>query len=150
MNIVKHMSFCYCGNFWGVLSGEVCGSSRWNYFYFSDKLPKLFLEWLYKFTLSLAMEDCSLFTTPSPASNFSLHYFNWMFSVFTFQTLSHFPAPLKISYPKPPVLLLWGCSPTHPLLPPTLEFPTLGYQAFQGPRDSPPIDAQQGHLLLHM
>jgi hypothetical protein len=44
-----------------------------------------------------------------------------------------------------------------PLLlnPPTLascpwHSPTLGLRAFTGPRDSPPIDDQLGHPLLHM
>jgi hypothetical protein len=43
-------------------------------------------------------------------------------------------------------LLLWGCSSTHPLPPPFLQFPYTGSSI----EPSPPIDAWQGHLLLHM
>jgi hypothetical protein len=41
---------------------------------------------------------------------------------------------------------------THPPTSASLPWysPTLGHQAFTGPRDSPPIDDQQGYLLLHM
>ena len=40
--------------------------------------------------------------------------------------------------------------PPHPCTPlsPPSHSPTLGHQAFTGPRVSPPIDAQQGHPLL--
>jgi hypothetical protein len=48
--------------------------------------------------------------------------------------------------------LLWGCSFTHPPTPafPPWHSPTLGHQAFTGPRASPPIDAQQGYPMLHV
>jgi hypothetical protein len=49
--------------------------------------------------------------------------------------------------------LLWGCSSTHPPTPTSLPSIPLHqgiYQAFIGPRASPPIDAWQGHPLLHM
>ena len=66
------------------------------------------------------------------------------FSLITFQMLSPFCFP-----PKTPLY--------HPLLtnPPistslTRHSPILGHQTFIGPRVSPPIDVQQGHLLLHM
>jgi hypothetical protein len=72
---------------------------------------------------------------------------------FKYYTLSQHPP-----FQKPPIqsflpLLLWGCSCTHP---PTLSsLPSISlhwgvYQAFIGPRTSPPIDAWQGHPLLHM
>jgi hypothetical protein len=57
--------------------------------------------------------------------------------------------PITSSLP----LLLWGCSSTPtptstspPLIPLHWGF----YAAFIGPRTSPPIDAWQGHPLLHM
>jgi hypothetical protein len=65
--------------------------------------------------------------------------------------------PLPVSTPEPPILsslplLLSGCSPTHPPTAASLPWyaPTLGHQAFTGPRVSSPIDAQQVHPLLHM
>jgi len=63
-----------------------------------------------------------------------------------------FPYSSILSYP-PLLLLLWGCSPTHPSTLSCLSTwhsPTLGHWAFIGPRSSPPIDAQQGNPLLHM
>jgi hypothetical protein len=60
------------------------------------------------------------------------------------------PAPGNpLSHP----LLLWGCSSTHPPTPTSLPSIPLHwdiYQAFIGPRTSPPIDAWQDHPLLHM
>ena len=59
--------------------------------------------------------------------------------------LSTFPvSPLKIPYllpllPKTPTSASW---PWHS--------PTLGHRAFTGPRAFPPIDDEQGSLLLHM
>jgi len=48
-------------------------------------------------------------------------------------------------------LVLRGCTPTHSptLASPPLHSSTLGYWAFTRPRTSPPIDAWQGHPLLH-
>jgi hypothetical protein len=49
-------------------------------------------------------------------------------------------------------LLVWGCSPTHPVTPvsPPWHSPTLRHRALTETRASPPIDVQQGHPLLHM
>ena len=50
---------------------------------------------------------------------YHLHFFNLIFSLFTFQMLSPFlvlPLNSLILSPKP--LILWGCSSTHPLPPP--------------------------------
>jgi hypothetical protein len=50
-------------------------------------------------------------------------------------------------------LLLWGCSSTHPSSPTSLPLIPLhcgSYAAFIGPRSFPPVDAWQGHPLLHM
>ena len=85
---------------------------------------------------------------------FNLFIFYWIFSLFTFRMLSAFPPPP----PRPPIpsslpLLLWGCSSTHSPTPTSLPSIPLHwgiYQAFIGPRTSPPIDASQGHHLLHM
>jgi hypothetical protein len=61
-------------------------------------------------------------------------------------------SPFLISPPTPPhtpsLLLLLPNPPT--LTPLFWHSPTLGHRAFSRPRASPPIDAQQGHSLLHM
>jgi len=55
--------------------------------------------------------------------------------------LSHPPAPASMRVlPHPPTL------PPPPL---PWQPPTLGHQAFPGPRASLPIDVRQGHPLLH-
>jgi hypothetical protein len=46
------------------------------------------------------------------------------------------PLPLLIN---PPTPASWSC-----------HSPTLGHRAFTGPRAPPPIDARQGHSLLHI
>ena len=62
-------------------------------------------------------------------------------------------SPHRIPHnPSPHLLLLWGCSPTHP---PATSFlpwhsPTLGHWAPSGPRASSPIDVQRNHPLPHM
>jgi hypothetical protein len=82
---------------------------------------------------------------------FVLFLFLCLFLDIFFIYISHvipFPgSPSKNSLPPFPS----PCSPTHSL-PASWPWhsPTLGHQAFTGPRASPPIDAQQGHLLLHM
>jgi hypothetical protein len=60
--------------------------------------------------------------------------------------------PLPSTYPITPSPASWGCYLTHPPTPtsPPWHSPTLGHWAFIGPRAAPPIDAQQGHPLLHM
>jgi hypothetical protein len=67
--------------------------------------------------------------------------------------LSWFPPsrepPITSSLP----LLQWGYSSTHPpnpTSPPSIPLHWGIYQAFIGPRTSPPIDAWQGHPLLHI
>ena len=84
---------------------------------------------------------------------FIFYAFYWMFSLFTFQILSpfQFPSP-KPTVPFPVPVLLWGCSPTLPYTPASPPWHSLTevHSAFLGPRVSPPIDAQQGHPLLHM
>jgi hypothetical protein len=80
--------------------------------------------------------------------------FYWIFSLFIFQTLSLSRFPLC----KSPIPSLLPCLcegaplPTHPHTPSSLPWhsPTLGHQAFTGPRVSSPIDTPQGHPLLHM
>jgi hypothetical protein len=80
---------------------------------------------------------------------FLKHVFYWLFCLFTFQML--FPLPGFLSN-NPPSHLSSPClhegapPPTYPLPP---HHPTLGHQAFTGPRGSPPFDASQGHPLLH-
>jgi hypothetical protein len=67
--------------------------------------------------------------------------------------LSQSHPPQKLLTPSLLPLLLWGCSPTHPPNPTSLPSIPLHwgiYRAFIGPRTSPPIDAWQGHPLLHM
>jgi hypothetical protein len=67
------------------------------------------------------------------------------FILFTFQMLSPFTVPPP---PNPPTRY----SSTHPPTSTSLltHSPTLRHPAFRGPRLSFPIDAQQGHPLLHM
>ena len=50
-------------------------------------------------------------------------------------------SPLYLPYPAP--------QPTHSSFQ-ALTFPVLGHIMFTRPRDSPPIDGQLGHPLLHM
>jgi hypothetical protein len=77
----------------------------------------------------------------------SLHFFIRYFLYLHFKCypLSWFPTrKLPIIYPLP---LL-----TNPPTPASLSWhsPTLGHQAFSGPKASPAIGVQQGHPLLHM
>jgi hypothetical protein len=73
-------------------------------------------------------------------------YFYWIFYLFRFQMLSpYLVSPLEIPYPiLPPPGFMRVL--THPLW----HSPTPGHGTFTGPRLFPPIDAQQGHPLLHM
>ena len=52
---------------------------------------------------------------------------------------SHHPPASRKVFPHPPTS---ASPPWHS--------PTLGHQAFTGPRASPPIDTQQGHPLLYI
>ena len=46
-----------------------------------------------------------------------MYFFNWIFYLFTFQILSHFPvSPLQSSIPSPLTLLLWGWPSTYSCL----------------------------------
>jgi hypothetical protein len=60
-------------------------------------------------------------------------------------------SPFLVSHPQPPSPCFYedASPPTHSF-PTALAFSILGHQAFIGPRASPPIDAGQGHPLLHM
>jgi len=63
-----------------------------------------------------------------------------------------FPSGNLLSHP-PPLCFYEGAPPfTYPLPPTSLpwHFPTLGHQAFTGPRASPAIDAELGHPLLRI
>jgi hypothetical protein len=59
---------------------------------------------------------------------------------------------LHLWNPLPHPLFLWRCSNTHSPIPasPNPNSPTLVHPAFTGPKDSPSINAWQGHPLLHM
>ena len=81
-------------------------------------------------------------------------FFNWIFSLFTFQILSpfQFSSLLETTYPIPtPVSMRMFLHPrTHSHFPP-LDLLYWGiYWAFIRPRTSPSIDAWLGHPLLHM
>ena len=70
-------------------------------------------------------------------------FFIYISNVFPF---SGFPSENHLSLSPIPLL-------TNPPTPASLSWcsPTLGHQAFSGPRaGSPPIDVQQGHPLLHI
>jgi hypothetical protein len=70
---------------------------------------------------------------------------------FKYYPLCRFPLQ-KPNIPPPLTLLLWGWSPNRPPTPHSLPWLSLilGHGAFTGPRASLPIDAKQGHPLLHM
>ena len=73
-----------------------------------------------------------------------------LFFIYISNVISPLPQP---SIPFPLLLLLWGCVLTHLPTPTSLPLhsPTLGHQAFMGPRASSPVDARQGHHpLLHI
>jgi hypothetical protein len=55
-----------------------------------------------------------------------------------------FPSKNTLPSPPPPVN-----QPTHSASL-SWDSPTLGHQAFSGPRATPPTDVQKGHTLLHM
>jgi hypothetical protein len=78
-----------------------------------------------------------------------LIFFNWMFSLFTFQMLSPFlVSPLENHYPiSPPFasMRLLLHLPTHFCLH-TLAFPTLGHLGFTGPRASALLDTILCHI----
>ena len=78
----------------------------------------------------------------------SLKFFDWIFSLFKFQMLSPFSvSPPENLYPSPPPLASMRVFPY-----PHTHFPTLGALGIEPSQDQvpPPIDAWQGHLLLHM
>jgi hypothetical protein len=58
------------------------------------------------------------------------------------------PGPPSSITPPPPSMRMFPHQPTLTSL--HSHSPTLGHQAFTGPRASSPIDTQQGHPLLHM
>ena len=77
-------------------------------------------------------------------------FFIYISNFILFPSFPHsrkYPSPFRL----PP--LLWGCSSTHPTTPTSLPSIPLYwgiYQAFIGPRTSPPINACEGHPLLYM
>jgi hypothetical protein len=78
--------------------------------------------------------------------------FYWIFYSFTFQMqLFLIPPPPRypLSHPPPPASMrVCTHSPTPASLP--SQSLTLGHRVFTGPRASSPIDARQGHPLLHI
>ena len=67
--------------------------------------------------------------------------------------LSLFPSfSSKTLYFMPRPSVIWCCSPTHQPIPSSSPWhsPTMRHPAFTGPRASSPIDAWQGHPLLHL
>jgi hypothetical protein len=78
------------------------------------------------------------------------YFLYWHFKSYP---LSRFAPSRKPPTPSSLPLLLWGCSSTHPPTPtflPSIPLARDIYGAFIGTRPSPPIDAWQGHPLLHM
>jgi hypothetical protein len=64
-----------------------------------------------------------------------------------------FPSEKPLSYPPSPLLLLWGCFPTHPPTYsdlPALEFPYTGALSLHRTKGLSPTDARQSHPLLRM
>ena len=77
-----------------------------------------------------------------------LGFFNYIFSLFTFQMLFPFLAfSLKIFYPLPRLHLL--PNPSTPASWPWNSL-VLGNRIFTRPKVSPAIDGQLGHSLVHM
>jgi hypothetical protein len=79
--------------------------------------------------------------------------FYWIFSLFTFQMLLPFLSPSETLYPilpPPASTRVFLHLLTHSHLP-ALNSPTLGHLSrLQRTKELSPIDAWQGHLLLHM
>ena len=78
----------------------------------------------------------------------------WIFSLFTFQILSPFPAPphprkAPVPVPPSPASIRVFLHPSTVSSPP-LNSPILGQRAITGPGVSPPIDARQDHPQQHM
>jgi len=86
--------------------------------------------------------------------NFSV-FFYWIFFICIPNVIS-FPGFLSINpHPIPPhssFIRVFPHPSTHPLPPVSLSWysPTLRHWTLTWPRTSPPIDARQGHPLLHM
>ena len=78
------------------------------------------------------------------------YYFYWIFYSFTFHMLSPFLIPPNFpSHHSPASLRLYTHLSAHSCILPS-HSPTSGHQASTGPRTSSPIDARQGHPLLHI
>jgi hypothetical protein len=67
MNIVEHVSFLPVGTSGIYAQERYCGFLQY-YVQLSEELPDCFPEWLYQLAISPAMEECSSFSTSSPAS----------------------------------------------------------------------------------
>ena len=68
-------------------------------------------------------------------------------------TFPGFPSKTPLYHPPPPASMkVFPHPPIHAstLISPPWNSPTLGHQAFTGPRASPPIDTRQSNHLLHM
>jgi hypothetical protein len=105
---------------------------------------------IYSFIFICSIWDFSILL--QVAYNFFLLFY-WIFSLFIFQMfpLSWSPRHQKSPTPSSFPLLLWGCSPAYlPTCPSSIPLHWGVYWAIIGPRPSSPIDAWQGHPLLHM
>ena len=75
-------------------------------------------------------------------------FFIYISNVIPFPGSPEVPYPIPLP-PPPASMRVFPHLPIHSHLPPW-HSPTLGHQAFTGPRASPPIDVRQDHPLLHM
>jgi hypothetical protein len=121
-------------------------------------------EWIVVHGAHSIQEDKALPLSLSLSLSLS-RYFPFIFIIYVY-TIGYFlylhfkcyPLSQSPPIPEPPIpfplpLLLWGCPSTHPPSPTSQSLIPLHWdicQAFIGPRTSAPIDAWQGHPLLHM
>jgi hypothetical protein len=114
---------------------------------------------------SFSLYSIAVAHAPKPVTDYPwircfsfLFIFYWIFSLFTFQMLSPFPISLPprktlSQIPSPASMRVFLHPTTHPPTPtsvPSIPLHWGIYQTFIGPRTSLPIDAWQGHPLLHI
>jgi len=143
--------------FWNLASARtMCMRQHSQWCLLSLFLPSPLLQ----FSLPVSNENHSRRETPFLFSffflslviflSFFIEYF--LIYILNFIPFPGFPSRNPLSHLPSPYFYEGAPSPT-PLLPPISlpwHSPTLGHRAFTRPRASPPIDAQQGHPLLHM
>jgi hypothetical protein len=106
----------------------------------------------YKGLLLKIYKGLKMLTSKNPNSPFFFCFIGYFICLpFKYYPFSQFLLKKPFS-PFPLPLLLWGCSPKDSSTSASVHWhsPTVWYQAFTGPRTSPPIDIWQCHTLLHI